>query len=66
MKKYEYVRIDVDLFFGAEISEHREIIDKYAAMGYTYKGYIPTSIGNNTAILAIDLIFEIDTDDIKR
>ena len=66
MKKYEYVRIDVDFFFGAEISEHREIIDKYAAMGYTYKGYIPASIGNNTAILAMDLIFEIDTDDIKR
>ena len=63
MKKYEYVRIDVDFFFGAEISEHREIIDKYAAMGYTYKGYIPTSIGNNTAILAIDLIFEIDVEE---
>ena len=62
MKKYEYVNIDIDWFFGSGTIEHREIIDKYAAMGYTYKGYIPTKMNADGRIKTMDLIFEIDAE----
>ena len=39
---------------------HREIIDKYAEMGYRYVGYIPTNFGPYGRIIHVDLIFEID------
>ena len=60
MKKYEYVNINVNTFFGAGTIEHRQIIDEYAAKGYRYVGYIPTDANNNGKIFEIDLIFEID------
>ena len=66
MKKYEYVSIDINWVFGSGNTQHRESIDKYAADGYTYKGYIPTSITAQGRPTKIDLIFEIDTDDSKR
>ncbi len=60
MKKYEYVNIDIDSFFGAGSEEHRQIIDEYAAKGYRYVGYIPTNINDHGKIKELDLIFEID------
>lgn len=66
MKKYEYVSIDINWVFGSGNTQHREIIDKYAADGYTYKGYIPTKINADGRMKTMDLIFEIDTDDSKR
>lgn len=63
MKRYEYVPVDMDWFFSSHTIEHREIIDRYAKMGYTYKGYIPTKINGEGRIRAIDLIFEIEEDE---
>lgn len=60
MKKYEYVSVDIDWFFGSGTIEHREIIDRYASMGYTYKGYIPTKINGEGRMKSIDLIFEFE------
>jgi hypothetical protein len=60
MKKYEYVSINIDGFFGAGTEEHRQIIDDYAAKGYKYVGYIPTNITSHGKIVLLDLIFEID------
>lgn len=60
MKRYEYVPLDIDWFFSSRTTEHRDIIDRYAKMGYTYKGYIPTKINGEGRMTAIDLIFEID------
>ena len=60
MKKYEYVSINNDRFLGAGSEEHRQIIDNYAAKGYKYVGYIPTSITSHGKIVEMDLIFEID------
>ena len=60
MKKYEYVNINIDGFFGSGSVEHRNIIDEYAAKGYRYVGYIPTSITPHGKITDMDLIFEID------
>ncbi len=60
MKQYEYVTIaystkDVVL---AVTTEHRGIINDYAAKGFRYVGMIPTEISTNGCIRRMDLIFE--------
>ena len=44
MREYEYVSVDYKkrevIMVGFGISEHREIIDDYAARGYRYVGSI--------------------------
>ncbi|MBQ9328215.1 MAG: DUF4177 domain-containing protein [Solobacterium sp.] len=62
MKQYEYVAVNIDRFFNSESEEHREIIDRYAGMGYRYVGYIPTLITDYGRIKRMDLIFEIDVE----
>lgn len=60
MKKYEYVNVDYKMkdVVIATVSEHREIIEKYAHEGYKYAGMIPTEISANGCARKIDLIFE--------
>ena len=58
MVKYEYVTIHVAQFVGAKCEGHREIIDRYAAMGYRYAGLVPTKISDYGKFKDIDLIFE--------
>ena len=41
MKKYEYVSLHIGKLFSAELSEHRQIIDEYAARGYSYEFLLP-------------------------
>lgn len=60
MKRYEYVPVKIGWFFGSGTIEHRDIIDRYARLGYTYKGYIPTNINGEGRMKSIDLIFEIE------
>lgn len=60
MKKYEYVSLKMGGNLSEKSEEHREIIDKYAELGYRYVGYIPTNIGLYGRIMDIDLIFEIE------
>lgn len=60
MKRYEYVPVKIGWFFGSGTIEHRDIIDRYARLGYTYKGYIPTNINSEGRMKSIDLIFEIE------
>jgi len=59
MKRYAFVNVEIRGFLGTT-EEHREIISKYAANGYRYVGYIPTSINNYGRINSLDLVFEID------
>ena len=60
MKKYEYVEVKIGKFIGARSEEHREIIDKYASLGFRYAGYIPTRLTDYGKIVTMDLIFEKD------
>lgn len=62
MKKYEYVTIKLknNVVKDATQTEHRVIINEYAAKGYTYVGYAPTRLGPSGKIIEMDLIFEID------
>lgn len=62
MKKYEFVTIKVknNPVMNADLSEHRKVIEEYAAKGYSYKGYIPTVQGPSGKIIEMDLIFEIE------
>ncbi|QNO14095.1 DUF4177 domain-containing protein [Alkalicella caledoniensis] len=58
MFQYEYVNVKVGSFWGARSEEHREIIDKYAANGYRYVGFIPANMDSYGKYKEIDLIFE--------
>lgn len=60
MKRYEYVRIDLDNFppGSAKSKEHREIIDEYAAKGYRYVGFVPCHFGASGKMICMDLVFE--------
>ena len=62
MKKYEFVTVKVknNPAYCATLSEHRKVIEEYAAKGYTYKGYFPTVQGPSGKIIEMDLIFETE------
>ncbi|MBU3874912.1 DUF4177 domain-containing protein [Faecalicatena sp. AGMB00832] len=62
MKRYEYVSVTYQMkdMVMATVSEHREIIDKYAGEGYRYVGMVPTESSVNGCIRKMDLIFEKD------
>ena len=62
--KYEYYHLETSGkgFFSNKTTSHREIIDEYAAKGYRYVGWFPTSSINiiDGLIEEVDLIFEKD------
>lgn len=60
MKKYEYVTVNYKMkdMVMASVSEHREIIDKYASEGYSYAGMIPTELSAQGCVRKMDLIFQ--------
>lgn len=60
MKKYEFVHIALknNPATNAFLTEHRDIINEYAANGYSYAGYVPTKQGASGKAVEIDLIFE--------
>lgn len=62
MKQYEYetVELENNKLTTAKNTAYREVIDKYAAKGFRYAGYVPSVIGPSGKILSMDLIFEKD------
>ncbi len=62
MKQYQYVTIEFEnnKLTTAKNTVHRGVIDKYAAEGFRYVGYVPCVIGPSGKILSMDLIFEKD------
>ena len=62
MKKYEYVKVVVNNnpVANAKLEEYREVINTYAAKGYSYVGYIPAKQGPSGKIIEFDLIFETE------
>ncbi len=62
MKKYEFVPIKVknNVITSATMTEHRKIIEEYAAKGYAYIGYVPTLQGASGKTIEMDLIFETE------
>lgn len=57
MKEYHYESVRYDHIFGAATEEHRGIIDRCAAEGWTYVGFLPTSITSHGVYERVDLIF---------
>ncbi|MEQ3361862.1 DUF4177 domain-containing protein [Raoultibacter massiliensis] len=60
MKKYEYASIAYETLMFAFASEHRAVIDDYAARGYRYVDSIITETDAHGRPRKLDLIFEID------
>ncbi len=57
--RYEYVTLHTGGGYWIDNSEcsHREIIDKYAAQGWRYVGYVPVKFSSYGGAKEIDLIF---------
>ena len=64
MYRYEYVPLYTGggFWLNNSDSQHREIIDRYAAAGWRYVGYIPTEFTGNGGTKSIELIFEREGD----
>ena len=63
MKQYEFVNVPYTMRIGfADLLEHRQIIQKYAKLGYRFVGSIPTDLAKEGFPLHVDLIFEKDED----
>ena len=64
MCQYEYEPLYVGGGFWMSNADcqHREIIDRRAAQGWRYVGYIPTQFTGNGGTKAIELIFEKEAD----
>lgn len=60
MKKYEYYRVSAEGVTHSRLEEHREIIDRFAAEGWRYVGFIPVHENSYGMLHAVDLIFEQD------
>lgn len=58
MYQYEYVTVVGEGVMVTKYREHREIIDRRAAEGWRYAGYVPFHISGNGETVQIDLIFE--------
>ena len=58
MDKYEYVTVAGEGVMAAKYRKHREIIDRRAADGWRYAGYVPARTNSNGQPTEIDLIFE--------
>lgn len=60
MKKYEYASVAYETLVFATVSEHRTVIDEYAAQGYRYGDAIVTETDAHGRPRKLDLIFEMD------
>ena len=63
MKKYEFVSVHTETWFGAQSAKHRDIIRAYAGEGWRYAGFIPTVMGARGVILKLDLVFEKEAEE---
>lgn len=60
MRQYVYENVDYKVkdMVMASVSQHREIIDKYAREGFRFVGMIPTEVSATGCPRKMDLIFE--------
>lgn len=58
MYRYEYVTLDSETIMGGRFSEHRPVIDEYAAKGWRFAGWLPAKSTDHGKITKVDLIFE--------
>ena len=62
MYQYHYVTVTGEGVVSTKFKEHRELIDRYAAQGWRYAGWVPAH-SQDGEITQIDLIFEKEVDD---
>ena len=58
MYQYKYIPMDTGGGVLSGSREHRELIDKYAAEGWRYVGFLPVSFTGRGGISSVDLVFE--------
>ena len=63
MYRYEYVGVTAEGVAATKFKEHRELIDRRAARGWRYAGWVPAHIAAGGEIVQIDLIFEKEVDE---
>lgn len=63
MKRYEYEEVVMNGLFGSHTVAHQNVINRRAAEGWRYVGYIPLEENGHGVTQAIDLIFEKDVEE---
>ena len=58
MYAYKYVTLIGEDIMRTRYREHREVIDRHAAEGWRYVGWVPAYINGNGRIEHSELIFE--------
>lgn len=62
MYQYQYVNLVGEGVVATKFQEHQPLIDRYAAQGWRYVGWVPTHITHGE-IVQMDLIFEKEVDE---
>lgn len=62
MYRYRYVRVTGEGVAATKFQEHRELIDRCAAEGWRFAGWVPAHITRGS-IERIDLIFEQEAEE---
>ena len=62
MYRYQYVTVVGEGVVTTKFREHRALIDRYAAEGWRYTGWVPTHITRGD-IEQIDLVFEQEVEE---
>ncbi len=58
MYRYEYVTIAGQGMISYKFPHARDTIDRCAAMGYRYVGFLPVNMDSNGRLKEIELVFE--------
>lgn len=56
--KYEPLHTGGGFWIDNAANEHRDIIDRYAAEGWRYVGFVPSRFSGEGGMKDVDLIFE--------
>lgn len=62
MYEYKSVNLDRKGFFGSELGDHNEIIDKYAKEGWRLVQILPTRYSSHGVPMEFEIIFEQKVD----
>jgi hypothetical protein len=64
MYQYESVKLTMKGFVVSELTDHNEIIDKYAKEGWRLVQIIPVKYTSNGAPMECESIFEIEIESV--
>lgn len=66
MKQYEFEEVVMGGLFGSRTVAHEAVIQRRAAEGWRYAGWVPVEENGHGVTQAISLIFEKDAEEAEK